>query len=191
MEGYLLRHNTEESKMKKFNAFRVKRLNERGIALVMALIIGLVVFGIVTGLIYFIIQSVSISGAGKRYTTASEAADGAIEVMKDGIHLVFFGEPVPGIINDNNGCLINAVLTDNQTCQNISLTLPGPDLSTDFTAIVTVERLYSSTLPGARVEFARAGGGVPTTGVYYRLGAVVTGPGGTRAESSALYRYTM
>lgn len=191
MEGCLFKHNAEESEMKGLKGLKVKRLNEKGIALVMALIIGLVVLVILTGIIYFVIQSVAMSGAGKRYATASEAADGAVEVMKDAVNLILMGEPVsPLLIVDTNNCLVNAAFTDNQSCTT-TITLPGPNLFTGFTADITVERLYSKELPGGRLEFARAGGGVPATGIYYRINTVVTGPGGTRAESSALYRYTM
>lgn len=191
MEGCLFQHNTEESEMKGLKGLKVKGLDEKGIALIMALIIVLAVLVIFTGIIYFVIQSVAMSGAGKRYATASEAADGAVEVMKDAINLILMGEPVDALpIVDTNNCLVDATFTDNQSCTT-SLTLPGPDLFTGFTANITVERLYSKELPGGRLEFARAGGGVPAIGVYYRINTVVTGPGGTRAESSALYRYTM
>jgi hypothetical protein len=166
--------------------------NEKGIALIMALIIGLVALVILTGIIYFVIQSVAMSGAGKRYATASEAADGSVEVMKDAINLILMGEPVSSlpIVDASPPCLVNSILTEGVSCTT-TLTLPGPNLFTGFTANITVERLYSKELPGGRLEFAGPGGGAPTTSVYYRINTVVTGPGGTRAESSALYRYTM
>jgi hypothetical protein len=182
--------------MKRFKGLKVQRLNEKGVALVMALIIGLAVLVIATGIIYFIIQSTIMSGAGKRYTTASEAADGAVEVMKDGINLILMAESIGTLLNTtcNEGYplddLYDAVLTENLPC-TVTLNLPGTAPFTDYNATITVERLYSATIPGGRIEFARAGGGAPTTGVYFRINTVVTGPGGTTAESSALYRYTM
>lgn len=192
MESCILKHNTEEPEMKKFKGLKVKRLNEKGVALVMALIIGLSVLVIATGIIYFIIQSTIMSGAGKRYTTASEAADGAVEVMKDAINLILDTEPVGTLLNNNcdeGYTLVDAVLTENQPCTT-TLNLPAETPFTDYTANITVMRLYRSSIPGSRIEFAKAGGGAPTTGVYFRINTVVTGPGGTTAESSALYRCT-
>lgn len=193
MESRIFKHNTEELKMKRFKGLNVKRLNNKGVALVMALIIGLAVLVIATGIIYFIIQSTIMSGAGKRYTTASEAADGAVEVMKDAINLILMGESIGSLLNNNcdeGYTLVDAVLTENLPCTT-TLNLSGTALFTDYNATITVMRLYSATIPGGRLEFARAGGGAPTTGVYFRINTVVTGPGGTTAESSALYRYTM
>lgn len=163
--------------------------NEKGIALVIALVISLVVMLIIVGVLYFITQSTTMSGAGKRYATASEAADGAVEVMKDAVNLMMVGEPASSlpIVDGTPPCLLNAVLTENQICRT-TITLPG--MVSGFTATVVIERLYSSTLPGGRLEFAR-GGGAPTTGIYYRINTVVAGAGGTSAETTALYRFTM
>jgi Tfp pilus assembly protein PilX len=163
--------------------------NEKGIALVMALMISLVVMLIIVGTLYLITQSTSMSGAGKRYATASEAADGAVEVMKDAVNLMMVGEDVASLplVDGTPPCLLDAVLTENQICTT-TMTLPGT--VSGFTATVVLERLYSSTLPGGRLEFAR-GGGAPTTGIYYRINTVVAGAGGTRAETTALYRFTM
>lgn len=161
---------------------------EQGIALVIALMISLAVMILIISTLYFVIQSTSMSGAGKRYATASEAADGAVEVMKDAVNLVLLGEPVDALpISDNDPpCLLNAVFSDNLSCTT-TLTLPGT--VGDFNASIVIMRLYSSPIPGGRIEFARAGGGAPTTAIYYLINTVVTGQGGTRAETTALYRY--
>lgn len=211
MESRFIRHNAKESevnmksqkpevrsqnlnKNSKLQTPNSKLRNERGIALVMALVISLVVMLIITGVLYFIIQSTTMSGAGKRYATAAEAADGAVEVMKDTINLIMVGESVSYItstlpvVDAATPCLLDAVLTENQIC-TVTITLPGTVRG--FTATVVFERLYSSTLPGGRLEFAR-GGGAPTTGIYYRINTVVAADaGGTRAETTALYRLAM
>lgn len=163
--------------------------NDKGIALVMALVISLVVMLTITGVLYFIIQSTTMSGAGKRYATAAEAADGAVEVMKDAINLMMVGDSIAAlpIVDGPPPCLVNAILSENQICTT-TITLPGT--VSGFTATVVVERLYSSTLVGGRIEFAR-GGGAPTTGVFYRINTTVAGPAGTSAETTALYRLTM
>jgi hypothetical protein len=163
----------------------------RGIALVMAILISLALMLLVISTLYFISRSTSISGAGKRYATASEAADGAVEVMKDAINLTLMGEPVSSlpIADAGTPCLAESIVNENVSC-TASLMLPSTDFFTDYKANVTVMRLYTSTIPGSRLEFARAGG-VPATAVYYRINTVVSGPGSTRAETTALYRYVL
>jgi hypothetical protein len=166
--------------------------NDKGMALVIALVISLAVMLVIMSTLYFVSQSTSMSGAGKRYATASEAADGAVEVMKDGINLILMGEPVSAlpIADASPPCLLDSVLNENVSC-TASLTLPGTGLFDDYNANITIARLYTTSLPGSRLEFARAGGGAPATAVFFRINTVVTGSAGTRAETSALYRYVM
>jgi len=161
---------------------------EQGIALVVALMISLAVMILIISTLYFVTQSAGMSGAGKRYATASEAADGAVEVMKDAVNLILLGEPVDAlpIADDDPPCLLNAIFSDNLSCTT-TLTLPGA--VDDFNASIVIMRLYSMPIPGGRIEFARAGGGAPATAAYYLINTVVTGQGGTRAETTALYQY--
>jgi hypothetical protein len=186
VEGFILKHSSEEPEMKS-----IERISDKGIALVTALLISLAVMVLIISTLYFIVHSTSISGAGKRYATASEAADGAVEVMKEAINLMLMGEPVSSlpIVDASTPCLVEAMLNNNISCAT-TLTLPGTDMFTQYTATITVMRLYSSSLPGSRLEFAKSGSGGPTTAVYFRINTVVTGPAGTRAETTALYRYT-
>jgi hypothetical protein len=184
MEGHRCERDAKEPEMK-----GISRSTEKGIALVSALVISLAVMLLIISTLYFVTQSTSMSGAGKRYATASEAADGAVEVMKDAVNRVLVGEPVDSLpIEDNDPpCLLNAVFSDDQSCTT-TLTLPGT--VGDFNASIIITRLYSSPIPGGRIEFARSGGGAPTTAIYYRINTIVTGKSGTRAETSALYRYS-
>ena len=147
------------------------------------------------GVLYFLTQSTIMSGAGKRYATAAEAADGAVNVMKDSINLIMWGEPITALPIATGGCLegyalSNAVLNNNTTCST-TITLPTA-LGGNYTATVTVTRLYSITLPGGRLEFARSAGGVSSTAIFYRITATVRGAGSDNsvAENSALYRFT-
>lgn len=163
---------------------------KKGVALVAALVITLAVTVLILGTLYVVTQSTAMSGAGKRYATASEAADGSIEVMKASIQLIANGEAIGSlpIVDANPPCLADAVLfNDNQPC-TVMLTLPGNDLFVNFTAHITVTRLYTSPLPGNRIEFPRSSDRPSSTAMYYRINATVTGPGGARAETSALYR---
>jgi Tfp pilus assembly protein PilX len=162
--------------------------NNKGIALVMALIITLVVFLLIGSTLYVITQSTRISGAGKRYATAAEAADGAVEVMKDAINLVMYGEPASSLPMSNTSGLVDALATDN-TPATVNLNLPSTSFFNSYQAKITVERLYTKALPGGRIEFARSAGGAGSTAVYFRISTVVTGPNNTKAETTALYRF--
>ena len=183
MEARLLKHNTKEPEVKK----------NRGIALVSALLVSLAVMLLVMSTLYFVTQATSMSGAGKRYATASEAADGAVEVMKDAVNLIMMGEPVSSLpIQDASPpCLLDSILFDENADCKTTLTMPGTGFFDDYKASMTVTRLYTTSLPGSRTEFARAGGGAPTTAVYFRISTVVTGTGSTKAETTALYRYVL
>jgi Tfp pilus assembly protein PilX len=159
---------------------------DRGVALVMALLISLAVSLLIVSTIYFIIQSTNISGAGKRYATASEAADGAVEIAKDAISLILMGEPASSlpVVDPDPPCLVNSVLNENESC-TAALKLPAKGLLSSYSARITITRLYASSV-GSRIEFARSGSG---DAVYFRINTVVMGPAGTRAETTALYRH--
>jgi len=66
--------------------------NEKGVALVTALLLTLIALAICLALIYYITQSTTISGANKRYKTSLEAAHGGVDVFaKDIIPRIFGG----------------------------------------------------------------------------------------------------
>jgi hypothetical protein len=157
----------------------------RGIALVAAILISLAVMCLIIATIYFLIVSTGIAGAGKRYATASEAADGAVEVMKDAVNLMMTGEPASSLplIDNDPPCLSDSVIEGKLSC-TVNLSLPGPGLN-DYKATITVVRLYASDLPGSSMDFLNKKG----SAVFYRINTVVAGPGSTRAETTALYRY--
>ncbi len=162
---------------------------QKGIALVMALIITLVVFLLVATTIYMATNSTSMSGAGKRYASASEAADGAVEVMKDSINLVMYGTPIADLTYFNNKDGLLDAISKNNTPTKVTLKLDGTGLFTTYTAVITIERLYLKALPGGRLEFARSAGGSGGSAIYYKITSVVTGPKNTQAETSAMYRF--
>lgn len=162
---------------------------EKGIALVMALIISLAIMVLVVGVLYFIIQSTSISGAGKRYSTAEEAADGAIEIIKEGIVNVQRTEPAPSMISDLSVCFTNAVVVSGLSCTT-NITLPGTGTLGNYTATATLQNLFRKQIGGERTEFGGSGG-LRGTAVFYRITVGVTDTTGTvRTENSVLYRYT-
>lgn len=161
-------------------------LNQKGIALVTALIMSLAIMVMATGVLYFINYSTNLSGAGRRYATASEATDGAVDVVKDTINTTLWGEaPVSGLFPAPN-CLNNAILTEGAECL-ATVTLPGA--IGNYQASITIRRLYTVSLPGGRLEFARSAGGAPSSAIFYRITTVITGPDNTTAENSVLYRF--
>ncbi len=167
--------------------------NIEGVALIMALIVTLLVFLLVMSTLYVITQSTGISGAGKRYATASEAADGAAEVVKEGIRKVWQKEPLPSILIDTCfGQTYNfksAAETKNTPCIT-TMTLPSTIIS-KYSATVSVEYLFTLGQAGMRITFPpKSVGGFSGVATYYRITTVVAGPNNTSAENSVLYRYT-
>lgn len=172
--------------------------NQRGIALILALLMSFAIMAMVTGVLYVVSQSTQLSTAGKGYATAEEAADGAINVMKDAVNLTLWGEPVADVLPDVNCVdsagndlgykLDTAILNQNSECTT-TMNLGSTVLGGNFSAMVTIERLFSKALPGGRLEFARSAGGLSSTAIFFRISATVTGPNRTRAENSALYRF--
>ncbi len=74
--------------------------NEKGIALVTALILALVSMAIATATIYMVLQSTSLSGTEKRYTSALAAAKGAARTATKVI--AFKGVDPTGKVTVNN-----------------------------------------------------------------------------------------
>jgi hypothetical protein len=62
------------------SGFRIKILNEKGIALVMVLILAMISLAIVSAMLFMATQGTVISGAQKFYGTAEEASTGAAEL---------------------------------------------------------------------------------------------------------------
>lgn len=160
--------------------------NQKGIALITALLMSLVIMAMVTGVLYFVTQSTKMSGAGKRYATAEEAAAGSIDIIKDSINLTIWGGSISDMITSD--CFADAVLLTPSTACTVTITLPSDDIG-DYEADVTLERLFSRALPGGRLEFSRSAGGAPTTAIYFKITSEVRGPANTTAENSALYRW--
>ncbi len=162
--------------------------NERGVALVTALLMSVTILVLALGVLYLIIQSNTLSGAGKRYATATEAADGAIEATKDDINQTLWGNTSTTMFQ-GSACFSNSLLTNNTPCTS-NKTLLGTG-STSYNATITVERLYSLVIPGSTTQFPPSAAGAPSRAVYFRITSKVAGPNNTTAENSALYRFTI
>ena len=168
--------------------------SSRGIALILSLIITLIVFLMVGSLLYVLLRSTGMSGAGKRYASASDAADGSVNVLKDTINLAMWGESIGPIFQGGGACtgtgesgnITNSIMTNNSPC-TVQIILPSA-VSGNYTAKVTLVRLYSMMIPGGRIEFARSGG-VGSTAIFFRITTKVVGPNNATAENAVLYRF--
>lgn len=183
--------------MRTVPARRAQRRPDSGVALVAALIITLVSFMLIMSTLYMITSSTKISGIGKRYATAAEAADGAVEVVKDVINGVWYNLSVSTIFesptaNCDGGATYNleyAIKNKGQLCTK-QLALPSA-MGGKFEATITVEYLYLLALPGGRIEFAKSASSAPSTAIFYRITSKVKDANGnTTAENAALYRFT-
>ncbi len=182
--------------MKRSILSRSRLTGRKGIALVLALLMSLSILALASGVLYFISQSTSMSGAGKRYATAAEAAEGAVDVMKDTVNLTMWGEPQPGVFpgtnckdqsgNTQSYNLSFAILNEDTFCQT-NINMPG--VMGSYTAEVTILRLYTLNLPGGRLEFAKAAGGASSTAIVFRITTKVEGPDNAVAENTVLYRF--
>ncbi len=170
---------------------RTAKRGERGIALLTALIITLVVFLLVTSILYMVTQSTLLGGAGKRYTTAADAADGAIEVTKDAVvQSLGYSQPDSAIpLTPTSGVSFSSALIGGGAA-TFTMSLPGTGLLQYYNAKVTVERLFGATLPGNRKEFPPQTTSRSSTALYFRITTVVTGPNNSSAQSTVVYRYT-
>lgn len=178
MEGHDPERDPEEYEM----SMR-PRMNEKGVALVTALLMSVAIMAMVVGVLYMINQSTAMSGAGKRYATAAEAADGAVELAKDAINMTMWND-TPAL---SNSCFQTALMENNTPCVTEATLLSTA--GGEYNATITIVRLFSIDIPGGRLEFARSTGGAPSRAVYFRITAKVAGPNNTSAENSALYRF--
>lgn len=169
--------------------------NQKGVALLMALIITLVVFLLIGSTIYMVTLSTTMSGAGKRYASASEAADGAVNIVKESINLARGGEQVLGAYKNSGNCIEGSTIQDRITKGSLACTaeldLPGT-FGASYEGMVSVQRVFTADAHGSRIEFARAGGsGGGGRLIFYRITVLVKGknPSDATAENSVLYRY--
>ena len=91
-----------------------KLQNEKGIALVMILILSAIILAFIAGLVYMITSSTQISGMQKRYRTALEAGMGAADVT----YHVFALRSDPDLVMRN---AINYVRTISDQCLTAKL----------------------------------------------------------------------
>jgi hypothetical protein len=110
------------------NAFR----NEKGIALITALMLTTITLVIALTLLYMITQGVQMTGAGKRYQNVREASYGGVEVLtKDVIPLIFNGYSSVTSLNtqlaklNTDGQLVTSIARNGYSCLGQKLMLPS------------------------------------------------------------------
>jgi Tfp pilus assembly protein PilX len=164
--------------------------NESGFALIMALVISLAVFILIVGMLYFTTRSTTMTGAGKRYATACEAADGVVEIVKDAVmHSDSLPAGFPTACTESYD-FTWAVGQVSQICTLNFTSLQGTVLGTTYNATAKINMTGSGVSPGYRIEFpprAYAGGGNGISSVY-RIYIKVAGPNNTSCENSVLFR---
>lgn len=178
----------------------------RGIALVLALIVTLVVFLLVASTLYVVTRSTVMSGARNVYVTACEASDGAVEVTRDLIDKTIMSQPVPPVFNANPAfltCLggvggIGGIVTGQAFSDTFAagtvpecttqITLPAATMGS-FTATVTVTTLFRAGAVGTSQRYPPMVGSGGTS-TFFRIDSVTAGPNGTSCENTALYRYS-
>lgn len=99
--------------------------NERGAALVTALLLTLISLGIVMSLLYIVLEQTRASGSHKRYKNSLEAAHGAAQLItKEMIPLLYSANADPKTTLTNQFSSIN-LDTSSNACLNQKMTLPS------------------------------------------------------------------
>ena len=180
-------HTQKHSIMRFIAADAQSRLSsQRGIALVLALIFSLTVMALAAGVLYFVSESSKMASAGKLYATASQAADGAINLTKDLITKTIRADDTlidliaATGLSDPANCLTHAILGVNADPCALQVVM-GPYLT-------TTQLTYLYRLPKGSIEFANQSG-VSSVETFYKIQVSSTGPDNSAAEDSVLYRY--
>jgi hypothetical protein len=163
--------------------------NEKGLAMLMVLVLSAIALAVMSGLIYMTTAGTSISGMQKRYKTALEAGDGGVDVAYQLIDAR--GNPnIPGlglIINASSACLTDKLTkaTSNWTagCDSSRLISITNSATYDMKFDLGSYRVYSKI---ADTVEGNSGGveGLLKTGV------VVSNPGEVPVKSVP-YLYTV
>ena len=98
--------------------------NERGIALVTALLLTLIALAIVGAVLYMVTQGIQISASSKRYKTALEASNGGLDIFsKDILTQIYTGTHSTQVKSQFSSISLNFFGTYT-SCMNHKLTTP-------------------------------------------------------------------
>ncbi len=127
--------------------------NERGVALVMALVLGLVGMLIITALLYMVGTGTWLSGSQKRYQATLEATQGGMSFFVHEIMQRCLGGETLGSLGSYNGLLTQG---NGDAIFNYKLTTPGvAGDATGYPATtpdVTMTFLFASPTPNMTVD---------------------------------------
>jgi hypothetical protein len=138
--------------------------NEKGVALVTALMLTLISLGIIMALLYFVTQGVELSAASKKYRTALEASHGGVDVMAaEVVPKLFSAGMTEAILETDLGGI--TLTTDNYACLQ-QKAHGGPET---WTSCVTTSLLDPKINPD--VVFLLQG--VPSQGDFKVYGKIV------------------
>ena len=128
---------------KRTRALNYNLLDEKGIALVLVLVLSLIALSITAALIFMASQETRFSGVQKRYKSALEANLGAAEIFE---HMVILRQraDITSFINDLNTASINfkATLNDPAGCTGSDV------LGNNYTGIITKIRTPTDDIDG-------------------------------------------
>lgn len=172
--------------------------SQKGVALLMALIITMIVFLMVATAMYVVMEGSGISGQRLVYRTACEAADGSVAILKEAIEWKIQEKnqalplPLQGVLSGTfDNCLNNTVYTDAAVCSNTGFSLPG--IAGSYSANVDIVRLFNKAIPGSGITTTRGPQtpGGTSNGVFFRIHTRVLGPRNTSCENTVVYRYVI
>lgn len=156
--------------------------NERGIALVTALMLTLISLAIVLSLLYIVTQGTKVSAVHKRYKTSLEASYGGVEVFtKEVIPMVLQGTSLSTLIMTANPstaspCFISKLsnapsswgavcgpdsrTTDPKVQPDLMLTLQGSGLQPNFTVYAKIVDTMPGNSDTSGIDMLDSGAGV-------------------------------
>ncbi len=176
--------------------YRNEKLNEKGIALVMVMILAVISLAIMAALVFMITASTQVSGIMKRYKTSTEAGKGGAAIIFQAI--AAGGDPgyiattLSGSI-PNSACFAAKLSSDTSawgTCDKSMNIIPGTSSSYDVTFQLGTLPTYNvyakivDTIPGNSSKSVGGESGLLTSGV-------VSANSGEIAVQSIPYLYTI
>jgi Tfp pilus assembly protein PilX len=162
----------------------------RGIALLLAIIITLVVFLLVASTLYVVTQGTKISGPRKVYITACEASDGAVQMAKDAIEQNFANQQVgPALLSFTTGTSLSTTVNTDGSASSTTVSLPGE--VGNYTTTLTIRRLYTRALTGSTIEFPPKAFTGKNVAVFFRIDAITTGANSVSCTNAVMYRHVI
>lgn len=175
--------------------------SERGIALVMVLILSAVALGIMAALVYMLIAGTQVSGIQKRYRTALEAGKGGAQIAYELLAVrgnpnlpgILITIPASGLVGPNGDCLTqklnNGTPTWDPVCSSTLAIDPATQATYDWTfqlGDATFGDVYTVYAKIANTTQGNSGGDLGLS-----KGGVVASNSGEIAVVSRPYLYTL